>query len=240
MRFDSYTLLARIAPIVILFLPVAAAVAVWIPGGLSIIGLLTSTAVTIALAFLASQLGRDAGYLLQTKLWESWGGAPTTQVLRHRGPTNPHLLRRYHEKLSTLCGKPFPSMRQERNTPENADRIYEAAVALLRERTRDCETFPLVFKENVNYGFRRNLYGLKGTGIVLSLTSTTITCVHATLHHDPASWILMGILAFFVAFWLIRVNSDWVKIPAFAYARALLEACDRLDFKPLESHTANK
>ena len=48
----------------------------------------------------------------------------------------------------------------------------------LREATRDTSRFPLVFAENANYGFRRNLWGLRpiGTGVavVLLLFSWTL------------------------------------------------------------------
>ena len=41
----------------------------------------------------------------------------------------------------------------------------------LREATRDTSRFPLVFAENANYGFRRNLWGLRpiGTGVAVVL-----------------------------------------------------------------------
>lgn len=228
MRFDLYTLLARISPIVVLLLPAAVAITAWVPGGISLVGILTSASGTIAVSFLAAQVGRDGGYLVQSKLWESWGGAPTTQALRHRGPTNPHLLERYHAKLATLLGKSFPSKAQEAATPQDADRIYEAAIALLRERTRDSKTYPLVFKELVNYGFRRNLYGCRSAGVLLSATAFIAAGLAAIFHQTPSTWGLAAIAAVFLVFWSLRVTSEWVKIPAFAYARAILETSDRM------------
>lgn len=42
----------------------------------------------------------------------------------------------------------------------------------LREQTRDPKMFPIVYEENVNYGFRRNLLGLKPTGAAIAVVGS--------------------------------------------------------------------
>ena len=39
----------------------------------------------------------------------------------------------------------------------------------VREETRDHTAYPLLFSENITYGFRRNLAGLKPTALVCNL-----------------------------------------------------------------------
>src|SRR5947208_9959356 len=65
----------------------------------------------------------------------------------------------------------LPTSEEEAADPEGADQRYEACVRFLRNATRDRSTFPLVFAENVNYGFRRNLWGMRSAGIACSAVS---------------------------------------------------------------------
>ena len=117
---------------------------------------------------------------------------------------------------------------EEQLAPEEADRLYDAATALLRQKRRDLKAFPIVFKELTNYGFRRNLYGCRRSGILISFLSTLAIALVAFVEANVEHWVLCMIAAFFFGFWVFRVNSDWVKIPAFAYAKSLLEASESL------------
>ena len=47
-------------------------------------------------SFLLAQLARDFGRAKQKHLFATWGGAPTTQRLRHQGHPNPITRGRYH------------------------------------------------------------------------------------------------------------------------------------------------
>jgi hypothetical protein len=40
--------------------------------------------------------------------------------------------------------------------------------------------------------------------------------------------VVTAINAFMLAWWLLRINPDWIRIPAFAYAGELLAASDKL------------
>ncbi len=48
--------------------------------------------------------------------------------------------------------------------------VYDSATAYLRDTTRDRGRFPLVFQAMYDYGFRRNLWGLKPWGLTFALT----------------------------------------------------------------------
>ena len=106
----------------------------------------------------------------EAKLWTSWGGAPTTQRLRFFTPdANAALVERRHRVLSELDPTlDLPTAQAEAADPEAADDAYEVATKWLIGRTRDSEEFPLLFKENVSYGFRRNLWGLKPLALPLA------------------------------------------------------------------------
>lgn len=236
-QLDFYTWKARLLPVFIVLLPVGIAAAVWLPNFLFLERLVGALLAPFGLAMLLSQIGRDHGYQKQSSLWDSWGGAPTMQLLRHRTPTsNSTLLKRYHDKLRLLQPElNIPSAEEESKDPNQADDVYATCVKFLISHTRDRSRFPLLYKENVNYGFRRNLWGLRPFGLFLSLV-----CLNAVVLRFWFVWDELGLasgemiastvlaLVLFL-FWLVWVTPAWVRIPATAYAERLLECCDQLE-----------
>ena len=132
---------------------------------------------------------------------------------------------------------------QEEANPQWEDTKYEEAVASLREATRDSAKFSLVFAENVNYGFRRNLWGLRPIGgaiaVALALPSLTLLLLTIWGRPWPAPWwdvfvnpdsVVVIRLAVAVAhttlaaIWLFWVKPSWVKAVADTYAMQLMES----------------
>jgi hypothetical protein len=231
---DEYEHRARLRPALLVSLPLALAAASWysdFPELKIIIGF----AVYCGFAALLAQLGRDQGKKKEPRLFAQWGGKPTTQVLRHR---DRHLdattKERYHRALDALVpGMHLPSPETEAANPDDADAKYDSCVTFLREKTRDSKAFPLVFAENVNYGFRRNLWGMKPAGIALSAVALVGSCIAAVINRKEGVPPLLPMLASFVnglllVWWIFRINPAWVRVPAFAYAERLLATCDLL------------
>jgi hypothetical protein len=236
-QFDSYTWKARVLPVFIVLLPVGIATVLWLPSLLFAERLAGALAGPFGLAMLLSQIGRDRGYRKQTALWELWGGAPTTQLLRHRTPgSNPITLNRYHQKLRLLTPDlNIPSREEEVIDPQQADHAYAACVQFLISQTRDRSRFPLLYKENVNYGLRRNIWGIKPFGLALS-----VLCLIAAILRFWFVWgtpagvtgELIASLALslvLLLFWMLWVTPAWVRIPATGYAERLLECCEHLE-----------
>ena len=230
---DAYWWRARLAPTLLVMLPAAilaasfVPVATWPEGAWSLLG-------SVVLLLLGS-LGRDAGRRSQPGLFAKWGGAPTTGRLRYREAINPIAVDRLHQLLQSVpTGFVVPDRAAEVADPTAADQAYEVIVAALRELTRDRKSFPLVFAENTEYGFRRNLRALKRVGIIVSV-ATLIGCVAAGL---PLGLLVMhqAALVFFAPFacavaalflWS-KADDNWVRIPAEAYADRLVGAVEIL------------
>src|SRR5207247_8731576 len=104
-----------------------------------------------------------------------WGGAPSSAIFRHRDRQLDSLTKaRYHARLATLVGgTKAPTIGEEDADQAAADRIYTAWSNYVRVSTRDATRYPLVFKENANYGFRRNVWGLRPVGII----TCTVCCL---------------------------------------------------------------
>jgi hypothetical protein len=236
-KFDSYTWKARVLPVFVVLLPVGLAASLWFPNFVFVERLVGALAAPFGLAMLLSQIGRDFGYRKQPALWTRWGGAPTTQQLRHRTDnSNPVLLKRYHDRLSLLrpdlC---LPSAAEETRDPAQADHVYAACVQFLISQTRDRATFPLLYKENVNYGFRRNLWGLKPLGMTVVACCLIAAIWRAGVLQSSGvelkSELLVNMVVSFMLliFWTLWVTQKWVRIPAEAYAARLLECCEQLE-----------
>ena len=185
----------------------------------------------------SARVSADAGKRLETDLWNSWGGPPTTRFLTHgNAEFNAETRLRLHDSLRAL-GLRIPTAAEQEADPDRARELYASAVDELRRLTRDTTRFPLVFKGNVEYGFRRNLLGMKRAGVGVALTSLLTAGWlswrgWATISALPP----LAIVAFLVSGcillgWLLRVHADAVKLTADRYARYLLEAAGGLEAK---------
>ena len=186
-------------------------------------------------AAVVAQVGRELGRKKEPNLWKSWGGPPTTRLLRHHClHGDPKLTPGLRRKVEEWIGYPLPTQDEE-------------VVTSLREATRDTSRFPLVFAENANYGFRRNLWGLRPIGtavaVVVFLISWTLSLITIWGQPWPEPWwdvianpdsvaVIRIIVAVantgFAAFWLFWVKPSWVEDVANAYALRLLESVQTL------------
>lgn len=233
---DAYTFRARLQPALIAAAPLPITVATAWPGGLDWWTPLWTVLVACGATALLAELARDRGKEKEEVLFRRWGGKPTTLRLRHRNAPNRALLEQVHEKLTELRPElRLPSPDQEAEDPLAADERYDAAAALLREHTRDRARFPLVFEELCNYGFRRNLWGLKPTALVavaLGAGLISAACVARFLGALevalPPLLAGMSLQVILGLVWVLRITPDWPKPAAFAYADALLGTLERL------------
>ena len=128
----------------------------------------------------------------------------------------------------------MPDHEAERADPDDAEAQYEDAVSVLRELTRDRDRFPLVFKENINYGWRRNSFALRPFAVPIALlalvvSASVIVFGDGTLSGSGARWtpaISASVLG--LAWWGLVVSETWVRSAAELYADRLFEATHTL------------
>ena len=229
---DNYERKARLYPGLVLIAPV---VITLIGVGSAKLSKLESLGTALAGcggAFLVAQLARDAGKKCEKRWFETWGGMPSVAIFRHRDSRVDSITKaRYHAHLTALVkDAKAPTTEEETSDPSSADQVYSAWSSYLRIHTRDTKKFPLVFQENVSYGFRRNVCGLRSIGIVVSALSFAGGI--AWLYHShlsdltatPESLSALACAFVFLLLWVFRFTRDWVRIPADAYAERLVEA----------------
>jgi len=233
---DVYTVKARLLPVLLVTLPIGLVTMILSPNTSlawkTVWGLIGWSGG----GFLLAQLGRDAGLKKESQLFKSWGGKPTTKMLRHRDFNNSVILARRHKKLKALIKDvKLPTSEEEARDPNAADETYEACATFLREKTRDRKEFALVFEENCSYGFRRNLWGMKPIGFIVSLLCLGVIIVSpifepSILNDGRIGLVVLagGANLFLMVLWVFVFRPSWVKVAANAYAERLLEACEQL------------
>ncbi len=235
---DIYDRRARLYPMVLVLLPLALGTASWLPAGVELPGLIGGAVMVLAVSMLLAQLARDQGKRREKELFKRWGGRPSDRALSYSSKVFAESsLKRWHQKLMALdtsLSIPDSAASEKANT-KAAKAAYAAATDLLVAKTRDRVKYSLLFKENMNYGFRRNLWGMKHAGIgtaVLGLLAATARIVLNSGTNEPHSIvpIAAGVLCVVaLIIWLTRVTPSWIRIAADGYAKQLVEACESID-----------
>lgn len=239
--FDPYERKARLTPSLLAISPVLAV----LPGSYAlkpdVSAALVALLSTLGILYVMASIARELGKRLENNLFMSWGGKPTTILLRHRDHSlDPTTKARYHAFLSSRIDATFPTADQERMDAISADNLYAAGAKWLLEQTRDTRKFALLFKENISYGFRRNCLGLRPYALIIAIGSLMWALVSIgavtpqgirldILVHSSASSLtgIAGCLCAILA-WLLFFTERTVRTAAFSYADFLLRSCDSL------------
>lgn len=233
---DPYEWKARVTPGLLVALPIIVPlVCVYGPKHptlTAVVGLLATCGVTYALASIA----RGRGKKIEEHCMKKWGGLPTTLALRHSDHFFDSITKkRYHADITNKLDITMPTPEEEARDPQKADDAYMAAARRLRELTRGDKQ--LLLKENIAYGFHRNMLGMKGVGLVTSLGGLLYGLVIAqvlslaTMELAPvhlaspglAGGITIAISLFLLFAWLSYFNEDKVRRIGFVYAERLFE-----------------
>ena len=241
--FDHYVISARIKPAFFVVLPLVVTAIIWWPDAQQLGGVVLTLLAMFGMIGFFSNYISNRGNELQDCLFAEWGGAPTTALLRFGDPhLDPDTRERYHRRLEKMIpGLKMPSHKQEQKAPFDADTCYASAASFLREHTRNKTRYPLVYADNVAYGYARNLLVMKLWGIVIAACSVALNIaflypgistylqmeylgplavqLQMGLGATAVSVLMFGVFAF-------AVNREYVRGRAVRYARSLLAACE--------------
>jgi uncharacterized membrane protein len=85
----------------------------------------------------------------------------------------------------------FPTQLEEQRSSEIADGQYHSAIKRLIER-RLGQQYEILNHENVSYGFKRNLLGLKPYALMISFMAAAFTSVAWWVIIMPAEGSVLG------------------------------------------------
>ncbi|MGM4927668.1 hypothetical protein [Tardiphaga sp. 619_E2_N8_5] len=228
---DAYTMRARLVPAIIAGAPAFAFAAIFVSWGkLGLTHLIAGTALTVLFAVFAD-IARRRGRAIEPSIIAKMGGLPTTVTLRHSDATyDAHTKSDFHKFIASKLSEPAPTAEEEAADPEKADAYYVRGVIWLRENTRNQKKFDVLFNENVSYGFRRNLFGLKESGFLLN-AFIVVVCLAIFWYRWPIDWsngfngkllAVIVIAALHAGYLAIFVTERSVFDAARIYARQLL------------------
>lgn len=240
--FNPYNRKARLQPVLLSLLPIFIVLVLLISEFQAIWVAIGGLVIYCGGTMLLMQIGRDRGKALEPMLFRSWGGKPSVAMLRH-GDTRltKSTKERYRGFLERMVpGLKLASPEDEQKCQTRADDGYESATSWLLARTRDRGQFGLIFQENINYGFRRNIWALKPWALVadgmalagvavLKSESWTGEIVATLSIIDMWTWGCIASSGVHMLVFAFIIRPDWVRVPAEEYARQLLAACDMFE-----------
>jgi hypothetical protein len=237
-QFDTYSLKARVFPALIAGLPALALLFVIVPWDHLGLSHAIAAAMGVVLLFAFADLARHRGRVVQTRL-----GTGATPEQWHRGNLDvPEGSKdRFRDFLAGQLRQTAPTAIDEQADPARANDFYLSANAWLRDRTRDPRTFSILFGENITYGFRRNLLGLKPIALMVNLL--VLLFCGGTLWFRPPYFkalpdldeklvIIIAAVVLHSAYLLSAVGRTAVRDASRAYGRQLILSCDTLMKKP--------
>ncbi len=177
---DTYELKARVAPGLILALPVIADAVYAVPKLSSWPIFTTGSLCSLALLYGLSQVVRARGEAIEVELWASWGGPPSTRFMRHRD-------RKFTEDLKASIGQALKkefgarllTREEEASNGVQADKAIDDAFRQVRQFLRQRDPDGLWFKHNIEYGFCRNLLACRWLWAIIALASTVFAAIYS-------------------------------------------------------------
>ena len=242
--FDRYDRQARLYPAVIAFSPIIYSTILLFPDVVSSVSHAAATAlISMCVLFMLANLSRAQGKRVEVRLLDKWDGWPTTALLRYRDERiDRNTKARYHTALKALAKDLiFPSREDEVEDPKSADDVYRSATKKLIEARRG-DKYGRILDENISYGFRRNLLGLKVIAVItlsVAILLTMLGCwieidwpptlggIAKAVKHYPHLPVLLGVDIIFLGIWLVAVNDDFVSQAAVSYAEALFRSLEK-------------
>lgn len=232
---DPYSLKARLFPALLAVIPALAALAIlitWSKFGLT--SMIATTAIPV-LVFAAADIARRLGKRLEEQIYQELGGKPSVSMLRYSDDTFDAATKaQYRAFLSSKIGQRVPTEEEERSNPQAADAFYERGGGWLRENTRNAKKFSVLFSENVTYGYRRNLLGLKWPALALN-AGMVLLCLFmlyrkGTIDTDDDVTVRLLIVIVFALihaiYMVFAVSKHSVVDASRTYARQLLLSCE--------------
>lgn len=225
---DSYEIKARIAPALLISLPVLFTMWTCYNAAFSTLSDLFKGTLSIVVIYGFSIVVRALGKRIEPQLWTAWGGKPSTQIVSWRNTIiGDDLKALYLQAVRNDLKLPTPSKENEAADPVKAADLFGQAFKRIQGVIRQKDKDGLWSIANADYGFARNLLGSRILWLVISLTMTAVSAINLYIKIDTTPLvgmvlnILMDILVIYIG-WFILPN--YTKRVAFRYAEHAWES----------------
>lgn len=241
---DTYAIKARLFPALVAIAP---ALSLFL-----MTGTLTNpgfpevvTALTLGVMFFAAaDLARRAGKQVEARLFKATGGRPQNRELSFADTTLKEVNKaRYRQFLAEQIGLTAPTRESELNHPAKAQEFYDACYDYLRVNTYDTKQYNILFRENIAYGYIRNLLGLKPYGIAINIAAALTAWAlytyqpHFALMSEGKLFLQGGFALIHILYLVLAVTERSLMNASKRYARQLTLCCETL-IRETRSHKA--
>ncbi len=198
-------------------------------------------------AIILGQFARARGRRVEEVFWKAWGGPPTTRWLRPWDQTcSDQQKSKWRGAIKRLTGLSLQASVPQGGSQDDVDRLIADATRQLRYAIRGKPEAAILAIHNEDYGFARNLCGVRWWWVALSLVCLTGCGVAFAIGLRP--YLGLGVAgAFTVAsIFVARELPDYVKRCADRYAESLFASAilvsQSMDepANPAATATANK
>ncbi len=217
-NFDDYNLKARVYPSLIALAPffLLAYILIKNQAGLNIIASLASSSlITMLLLFFISDIVRNLGKFLESKVFGNELYFPTTEILLH---INTYLTAekrlKIYDKIRSDFQFSLATEVEEKNNENLARQKIKEAVGLVRQKVTNGR---LLLQFNIRYGFWRNLIGASLFSCAFCIVDLVIFLLFYTSF--ASSFIALILFLFYLSIFLFR--KLLLKFFGFQYAEQL-------------------
>ncbi len=210
---DSYDLKARYAPGLIISIPVLITFWACFYPEFEKLSKLWGGILSAVIIYALSVLVRSFGKKIEPKLWDSWGGMPSTIIVSWSNDRLGESLKaKYHQAVIINEKLPMLSKEEEMDKPAEAAKLINQAFTRIKGLIRKYDNDGLWFTANTEYGFARNLLGSRVAWLLISMSATIGTGLF--LFFNLSSHILVGfILNLLVLIFCLLFG--WLVLPGF-------------------------
>ena len=224
---DRYSFNARLVPAMLTILPILLLILIWFPTVWTALGAAAALAISVGILYALAQYARYVGRAVERRMGDRAGPEHSVRLLSHSDGDIPYqqkaIIRALVERETTIV---FPTLDEEIADPQKARDDYRSAMSFLLEHTRG-DT--MLLNENIGYGFRRNLLGLRPLGLIVVACAIALNTLFLVVFEvEPTQWkaaaILESFLFVFLVMWASVINAAFVEDASISYARRLFKA----------------
>jgi hypothetical protein len=224
--FDKYEMRARLAPAILLVLPVVFSVRLLLPPG--VLGWLEALLISVPVLYGLTFVVRALGCRAERRLWQGWGGPPSTRLCLWRDDEiGKQKKTRLHAAVAQHLHTDLYSPQKERARPEQADQVIADAFGRVKELLRKKDPTGLWSAHNAEYGFARNFLASATSAALLSVISAVICGVAWLLNKELLALtglVVDAVMALGLLVCRLWVMPAAVKFCADRYAESAWEA----------------
>lgn len=173
---DPYEIRARIIPAILVCLPILVPFYLLFNNmGNPISGFIFSGIIFLGMAYAVSFFVQYEGHKFQETLWASWGGPPSTRILRWSDKTfDEEYKKKLHKTIKNFLDVELLDKESEKENPIDADLKIECAFSQAKRMVYNQSSNDLLGKFNAEYGFHRNLMGSRIIWVISCLFGTIL------------------------------------------------------------------